>query len=298
AIGERARLPPDVPTSFRNVTDSPSLPRARREHLRWLIPLLVVLATLVSFLPTLRNGFVDWDDPRILLDNPSYRGLGPSQLRWMFRTFHMGHYQPLTWLTYGLDYVLWGMDAFGYHLTSLVVHAANGVLFYLASVRLLSLVAPAARATVEGRLAAAFSALLFAIHPLRVESVAWATERRDVVAACFLLSGLLCYLRAAAARKSARAGWLGGSVARYAAALLSSASGITLPLVLLVLDVFPLRRMTGGPRQWLRFGSASARALWEKVPFAVLALIAAVVALRAQAHAGALRPLHGYGVPF
>src|SRR4029077_18595885 len=99
--------------------------------------------------------------------------------------------------------------------------------------------------TADARIAAGFSALLFAIHPLRVESVAWATERRDVVAAFFLLSTLLCYLRSASAQGPARAWWLAASVTLYAASLVSNASGMTLPLVLLVLDVFPLRRMTG-----------------------------------------------------
>jgi protein O-mannosyl-transferase len=284
-----------VKTDCPSATNS-SPPSAPHEQLRWLIPLLVALATVVSFLPVLHNGFVDWDDPKMLTSNPDYRGLGRSQLRWMFTTFHMGHYQPLTWLTYGLDYVLWGMEPFGYHLTSLVVHAANALLFFHASLGLLSLGAPSAPPRVEARIAAGFSALLFAIHPLRVESVAWATERRDVVAAFFLLSTLICYLRAATARRPARTWWLGLGVTLYAAALLSNASGMTLPLVLLVLDVFPLRRMTGRPRDWLR--SASRRMGWEKAPFAVLALMAAVVALRAQEHAGALRTLHEYDIPF
>ena len=281
-----------MPTDCHSATSSPPPALARNEHLPWLIPLLVVLATVVSFLPILHNGFVDWDDPRLLTDNPDYRGLGWSQLRWMFTTFHMGHYQPLTWLTYGLDYVLWGMDPFGYHLTSLVVHAANAVLFFQASLCLLSLAAPSAAPRVDARIAAGFAALLFAIHPLRVESVAWATERRAVVAAFFLLSTLLCYLRAATARRPARIWWLGAGVALYAASLLSNASGMTLPLVLLVLDVFPLRRMTGRPREW--FLSASRRI----APFVVLALTAAVIALLAQEKAGALRTLREYDVPF
>src|SRR5262249_58332488 len=107
------------------------------------------------------------DLPSPLTDNQHYRGLGWSQLRWMFTTFHMGHYEPLTWLTSGLHYVLWGMAPFGYHLTSLVVHAANAVLFFQASLCLLSLAAPSAVPRVDARIAAGFAALLFAIHPLR-----------------------------------------------------------------------------------------------------------------------------------
>ena len=88
---------------------------------RWLPPGLVVAVTLAAFLPTLGNGFASWDDALNFLDNPHYRGLGPTQLRWMFTTFHAGHYIPLTWLSLGLDYLLWGLHPAGYHLTSLLL---------------------------------------------------------------------------------------------------------------------------------------------------------------------------------
>jgi len=94
----------------------------RRE--RWLPPVLLACVTLVSFLPTLKNGFVgDWDDDVILVNNPSYRGLGWPHLRWMFTTFLAGHYMPLTWLTFGLDYLARGMNPVGYHLTNLLAGA-------------------------------------------------------------------------------------------------------------------------------------------------------------------------------
>lgn len=91
----------------------------------WLAPLMVALITLVIYLPTLLNDFVNLDDDKTLLVNPNYRGLGWERLRWMFTTFDMGHYMPLSWLTWGLDYVLWGMNAAGYHLTNALLHAAN-----------------------------------------------------------------------------------------------------------------------------------------------------------------------------
>src|SRR4051794_20571278 len=91
----------------------------------WLVPLCIALATLVAFSPALLNGFVNWDDDKILYDNPFYRGLAWVQLKWMFSTFLMGHYQPLTWLSFAIDYHLWGMAPFGYHLTSLLLHSAN-----------------------------------------------------------------------------------------------------------------------------------------------------------------------------
>src|SRR5215510_9421215 len=82
----------------------------------WLIPLLIAVLTFTVFAPALHNQFV-WDDSLNLSGNTKYRGLGWPQLRWMFTTFHMGHYIPLTWVTFGLDYLVWGTDPFGYHLT-------------------------------------------------------------------------------------------------------------------------------------------------------------------------------------
>src|SRR2546426_11423167 len=102
----------------------------------WALFLLVGLITFCVFVPSLQNGFVDWDDDKNLLNNLSYRGLGPEQIRWMWTTFHLGPYQPLSWMTYGLDYLIWGMRPFGYHLTSVLVHALGGALFAAVAARL------------------------------------------------------------------------------------------------------------------------------------------------------------------
>src|SRR6266567_2849762 len=107
----------------------------------WLVPALIALVTFAAFLPVLQNQFVDWDDQRNFLDNHHYRGLGWTHLRWMWTT-HLGHYIPLTWMTLGLDYVLWGMNPLGYHLTNLLLHAANAVLFYFVAFRILGLGLP------------------------------------------------------------------------------------------------------------------------------------------------------------
>jgi len=97
---------------------------------RWLFALGVVVLVIVVFLPALRNGFVSWDDEENFLENPNYRGLGLANLRWMWTTFHMGHYVPLSWMTLGLDYTFWGMNPTGYHLTSLLLHAANALVVF------------------------------------------------------------------------------------------------------------------------------------------------------------------------
>jgi len=262
------------------------------------IALFVALVTLAVFYPALRNQFVNWDDYELLVDNIRYRGLGWAQLRWMFSTFHTGHYQPLSWLTFALDYLIWGMDPFGYHLTNLVLHAANAALFYFLALRLLCLALSERFELADFgiRAAAAFAALVFAIHPLRVESVAWATERRDVLCGLFFLTAILCYLRANAVTKSSsdRRRWLGAALISYLLSLLSKASGVGLPIVLLVLDVYPLKRLGGNAAN--RLGPGAKKVWLEKVFFLVPAAGAAAIAPLAQYEAGATAPLQQHGV--
>jgi tetratricopeptide (TPR) repeat protein len=233
----------------------------------WAAALFIVVVTAVCFLPALGNGWVAWDDEGNFLDNPHYRGLGPARLAWMFTDLH-AHYMPLTWLTLGLDYVLWGMNPAGYHLTSVLWHATNAVLFFGVARALLGAALPAAPGAAL-RAGALVAALLFAVHPLRVESVAWATERRDVLCGFFYLLTILAYLRycATGARRA-----YGAALGLFAAALLSKSMAVTLPVVLLLLDAWPLRR----------------RAWREKIPFFVLSLAAGVLALVAQRQADAL----------
>ena len=159
-------------------------------------PLLVALITFGAFLPTLQNGFVDWDDPTNLIDNPHYRGLGWSHLRWMFTTTLMGHWIPLSWVTFGADYLVWGMKPVGYHLTNLLLHTGGAVVFYFVALRLLR-AATTGPGEIALRAGAGVAALFFAIHPLRVESVAWVTERRDVLSGLWFLLTILTYLKAA-----------------------------------------------------------------------------------------------------
>src|SRR5262245_3219054 len=112
----------------------------RRAAARWFQPALLsflVLAVVACFLPILGNDFVTWDDDLNFTENPSYRGRSPAHLRWMLTTLHGGHYQPLSWITLGLDYVVWGMNPTGYHLTNLILHAINTVVFYLVVAALL-----------------------------------------------------------------------------------------------------------------------------------------------------------------
>jgi tetratricopeptide (TPR) repeat protein len=248
-------------------------------------PLALALVTAVVFAPSLRGGFVDWDDPINFLENPYYRGLGWPQLRWMLTASVMGHWIPVTWLTLGADYAVWGMRPFGYHLTNVLLHAASAALFYLAARRLLGLAMPSAAPGMVG-LGAAGAALFFAVHPLRVESVAWITERRDLTSGFFFLLTVLAYLKAHERPPDVRAGWRGAALAFAALALASKSIVMGLPLVLIILDVYPLRRLGPTLGEWT---GARAWPIWrEKIPFALLAVGAAAAAFHVQRTTGYL----------
>ncbi|MET0852304.1 MAG: tetratricopeptide repeat protein [Candidatus Rokuibacteriota bacterium] len=266
------------------------------------VPLLVALAAGAAFLPALDAGFVDWDDDRNFLQNPGYRGLGAAQLRWMLTSTWMGHYIPLTWASLGLNYALGGMSPWGYHLGNLVLHAANAALLFAVGRRLIAAAfdggdaAPAVATLTSGAdarraaraltVGAAVAALSWALHPLRAESVAWATERRDVLCGLFYLAAVLAYLRAVSSGARRRR-WLGVSVAALACALASKAMAMTLPLTLLVIDVYPLRRRDRG---WLAL-------VREKLPHFVLAALAALVATWAVTRGAAWTSYETYGLP-
>jgi len=253
----------------------------------WLrrgLPLLVACLTVACFLPALRADFVLWDDDLNITGNRRYRGLSAGHLRWMFTTLLGGHYQPLSWVTLGVDHALWGMNPAGYHLTSLLLHCLTAVAAYA------SLLALLARTPTSGTYAAAaLGALFFALHPLRVESVAWITERRDVTSGLFFVLTLLAYMRMQRAEGAARRRWLLASLAAFTLSLLSKAWGITLPAVLLALDLSPLGRLPG------ERGRARTRVLVEKLPWAILAAAGAVVAFAAQHRIEAMRTIADHG---
>jgi protein O-mannosyl-transferase len=239
------------------------------------LALAIAAVTFGSFAPALWSEFVEWDDDYNFLSNPHYRGLGWRQLVWMVTTAWSGHWAPVTWLTLSLDWTVWGIKPFGYHLTSLLFHAANAAVFFLVASRLLGRALPGL--TTNGtRAGAAVAALAFALHPLRAESVAWVSERRDVVSGLFYLLTVLTYLRAAETEAGRRRRWLALSVTAFALAMMSKAIVMSLPLVLLVLDVYPLRRL---PSRWADATAARIRPiLLEKVPYVVMALAGASAA--------------------
>jgi Flp pilus assembly protein TadD len=267
-----------------------------------LAPLGIVLLTCVAFWPTLQGEF-NWDDDVNLVNNPYYRGFGASQIKWMLTTTLMGHYMPLTWLSLALDHTFGRMSPWGYHLTSLVLHAVNALLLYLIARRLLAAAfRPATAGTAEHdspaeaesraspraiSAGAVVAALVFAVHPQRVESVAWISDRGTVLCGAFYLLAILAYLRAIApSGRAGHRGWGVASVLAFAGALLSKGMAMSLPITLLILDIYPLRRSQEG---WPRL-------LREKVPYFALAIAGAAVAFMARSEGAAMTGYASYGL--
>jgi tetratricopeptide (TPR) repeat protein len=251
---------------------------------------LLVAATALAFWPSLHNGFVLWDDVQNLIENKQYRGLGFTQIRWAFTNFENGHYMPLVWLSWSVDYLIWGTRPFGFHLTNLILHCLNACLVYALAVDLLGRAFSAGHGPAGGilgvRLAALLAALVFALHPLRVESVAWVTERKDLLSSFFYLLTVVLYLR----HDGRRWRW---PAFTFLLALLSKVMAVSLPAVLLVLDVYPLRRL-GGSRGWL--GREAGRVYVQKLPFVLTAAAAAIVAPIAQRYVVSMTPWEVHGL--
>jgi len=251
-----------------------------------VLPFVVFAVTALTFLPVLDGQFLNWDDEENFLRNEGFRGLGLPQLRWMFSTSLMGHYIPLTWLSLGVNYAVGGMRPRGYLAGNVLLHATAAVLAFLVARRLLA-AALGGRApgyTVEW--GAAFAALVFAVHPLRVESVAWITERRDVLSGVWYLLAVWAWLRAIAGGTRIHSAFYALSLCAFAAGLLSKASGVMLPAALLLLDAYPLRRLALGWR----------RLIGEKLPHLALAGLGAGVAFWAVRQSTAVTSYGEYGL--
>jgi tetratricopeptide (TPR) repeat protein len=246
---------------------------------RWPFALAVAVLALLPLLPALGNGFVS-DDLLNLTQNEHFRGLDGEHLRWMATSAHAGHYQPLTWLSYALNFIADGLNPRGYIGVNLVLHAANAALVFLLFTRLLP-----ADPHERRRLAwAALGALFYALHPLRVESAVWATERRDVLSLFFLLLSLLAWLRSQRGPGTPGRGlFYALSLLAFALSLLSKAWGIVYPAVLLILCVCPLRR-----RDW-------GKVIVGLLPFAALAVLFAGLASWAQSEE-AMASLAAHGI--
>jgi Flp pilus assembly protein TadD len=238
----------------------------------------LVTLTLIAFTGVCGNGFVNYDDDHFVTRNPGVQaGLTWSSLRWAWTYLEEGLWEPVTWMSLQLDYQLFRLDPAGYHATNLLFHLANVLLVFWLLARW------------TGALwCSALAAALFAVHPLRVESVAWISERKDVLSVFFGLLALVAY--DAYVRRPGLLRYL-SVVVLFGLSLLAKPMLVTLPVLLLLLDYWPLERTglaagNGSPRARRLF----VRLIAEKVPLLALALAVSVVTLAASRHAGALVP--------
>ena len=253
---------------------------------RWLtiaVCCFLAVAVWVVFGQTRNHGFVNFDDNVYVYENPAViRGVGWSGIAWAFSHSVSWNWHPLTVLSHMLDCRLYGLNhPAGHHLTNVLLHAATVIMLFLVLKNMTGLRTNAAAPQAGGFWSSAFVAAVFAIHPLRVESVAWVSERKDVLSGLFFMLTLWAYhqyvLRLKVQSPKSKV-WYGLALGLFALGLMSKPMLVTLPFVLLLLDYWPLKRI---PDFRLRF-SALKPLVVEKIPFLLLAVAACVGAVLAQ----------------
>ena len=248
----------------------------------------VALLTLLVYLPALQNDFVTWDDDVYVYDNPFIRSFNLVFFQRAFLGFFASNWHPLTWMSHALDYAVWGLNPFGHHLTSIVLHALNALLVVVLVIKLLDAFLekagkndrPTFLTEQSVLIAAGATGLLFGIHPLHVESVAWVSERKDLLCSLFFLLGILSYMSYVSYR-TYKTYLL--SLGFFIFALLSKPMAVTFPLVLLILDWHPFGRI----RSWRSMRDL----IVEKAPFLALSMASAVVTMLAQRAEGAIQSI-------
>jgi hypothetical protein len=268
---------------FSSIQTVTGLPSNRRT---WFACLLLAFATFAIYWPVRHYGFVDYDDDDYVFDNPVVRaGLGGQNFIWAFADQHASNWHPLTWLSHMADCQFFGVNPGAMHLENVFFHCANAVL-------LLLLLNSATGAFWRSAVVAA----LFALHPLRVESVAWISERKDVLSGFFFVLALWFYVlhakRQAGDSKFQPNNFYRLALVCFALGLLSKPMLVTVPIVLLLLDFWPLQRFTIRDSRF-----TIGRLLREKIPFFGLSIIVGIITLLAQRAGGGWTPADGHFSP-
>lgn len=260
----------------------------RTQYNIFIAGVIVELLAVAVFWPAGHFSFVDWDDPFFVLNNETIRTFDLELFRKAFLSFDDTNYWlPLSWISYATEFHFWGLDPLGYHLDNIFLHGLNALFVTLLTANLLGRMRRSGSEepllTGKGLLVASFFAgLLFALHPLRVESVAWVAERKGLLSTAFILPSLSLYLSYAARRQrnpGRTLGWLGSgrywsSFILFLLALMSKPTVVAVPVVLLILDWYPLRRFACGRR---RLDIAA-----EKIPFFMASALVSLITLAAQ----------------
>lgn len=258
--------------------ESYSLPR--RVASRWgsfSLAVLLTFAILLIYWRVAKFEFIVWDDLTYVGDNPRVlSGMNLRNFAWSLTTFHAGYWIPLTWLSFLLDAQISGSHPGGYHVTNLVLHVVNTLLVFVFLAK-----------STQNQIRSVFVAAFFAIHPLRVESVAWIVERKDVLSTLFGLLSLISYVQSAKTRHRL---WLMISFLFFIASLASKPTLVTLPFVFLLLDFWPLQRFVGGREKYF----SSVPLVAEKMPFVAASMAFSIITFIAQRSIGAVVSLEGY----
>ena len=260
--------------------------QAGQRRVFWALAILPSLLCFAAYLPVLHNDFVNWDDPVLIQNISAFHSRNLATLKWMFTPMTSDNWIPLTWLSFTLDFHLGKLNPLVYHLDNLLLHCFNTALVFFLSLRIFTIVrkninSPEKSTPVAWMVPAAFlAALLFGLHPIHVESVAWASERKDLLCGFFFLSSLLAYLNYVTASGHKGLKYC-SCLALFILALMSKPMAVTLPLVMLVLDAWPLRR----------FSQGLSGAIRDKIPFFMLSLVSGWLTVLVQAHAGAINSI-------
>ncbi|MBW1995871.1 MAG: hypothetical protein JRI77_15700, partial [Deltaproteobacteria bacterium] len=244
-----------------------------------LICLLLVLVTSAAFLQLKYNDFINYDDGAYVSENRYVKaGLTSAGMKWAFTATRAGNWHPLTWLSHMLDCELYGLDAGAHHLTNLFFHIANTLLLFWIL-----------RTMTAAPWQSGFVAALFAIHPMHVESVAWISERKDVLSTFFWMLALWAYVRYTKQPGTVRYLVV---ILLFILGLMAKPMLVTLPFVLLLLDYWPFGRFQITACEYdFRKSRISFSIFLEKIPLLLLSIASSIVTLVAQKRGGALRSL-------
>ncbi len=242
---------------------------------------IIIFLIVVTFLPfgrILDNAFINYDDPAYIINNLNIKsGLTYESIKWAFTSSSFYYWQPLSWLTHILAWNIFGANAGGHHLMSLLLHIGAVIFLFLFLNKTTNNIWPSA-----------FAAAFFALHPLRVESVAWAAERKDVLSMFF---GMACLYAYALYVQNFKVSRYMLCLILFAAALMSKPMMVTLPFVLMLLDFWPLYRWKRALYEQGRGGRSAGGLILEKVPFIVLTVISSLLTFQEQNHFKSLATL-------
>jgi len=271
------KRPPEAPAGK-------AFPMAPAIHKPWQIAVVcVVLAvvTVVAFRGVRNNDFLTYDDGVYVVENPHVQqGVTMQSIAWAFTTFHGSNWHPLTWISHMVDWKLYGKNPAGHHVTNVGFHAANAILLFLLLLYMTGYL---------GR--AAMVAFLFAVHPAHVESVAWLAERKDVLCAFFWFATLLAYTWYVRKPSWKRFTFV---VCGFACALMSKPMAVTLPFTLLLLDYWPLRRITFTKESRASWFPSLWKLCIGKWPLFIMAVLSSVITFIAQRYGGSVIELQAF----